>query len=678
MDEASRRIQQLRAEIRKHDRLYYVQAKEVISDRQYDRLMAELKGLEADRPELITPDSPTRRVGGEPIDRFVSVTHARPMLSIDNTYSEADLREFHERVVKGLDGERFAYVVDPKIDGVAVSLRYEAGVLVLAATRGDGHTGDDVTANARTIRAIPLRLEGDGVPDVVEVRGEVFWPRESFTEHNLRRVELGQEPFANPRNATAGTLKQLDARVVSGRGLSFLAHGFGELSDLPAATAGKLMKRLAKWGIPTSPDARACPDIEAAWVCIQRFRSRRYELPYGVDGVVIKVDSLDQRDRLGATSRYPRWCIAFKYSPEQAESTLVDVDLQVGRLGTITPVARLQPMQLAGTTVANASLHNFDQIDRLGVRIGDTVIIEKAGEIIPQVVRVVTDKRPGDTKAIPTPQECPVCSGPVQRDQGGVYLRCVNPECRAQLRQKLRFFAGRNQMDIEHLGPALIDQLVKEGMVKHFADLYTLKPGDMAGLERMADKSAANVVDAIEASKKRGLARLLAGLGIRHVGGRAAEVLAPRYGNIDALAAAGEDELSETPEIGPVIAASVRQFFTSQAGQEAVKLLKDAGVETTAVPTADEQGAEPLAGKTVVVTGTLDGFSRSEAQAAIKAAGGRAGGSISKKTDFVVAGAGAGSKLDKARRLGVELVDEVEFVKRAGRLSAKSPDPRKP
>ncbi|NQU76783.1 MAG: NAD-dependent DNA ligase LigA [Planctomycetes bacterium] len=658
-------IERLRAEIRRHDRLYYVEDKPEISDRQYDQLMGQLKGLEARHPELITADSPTQRVAGEPIERFVSVTHALAMLSIDNTYTEADLRDFDARVAKALAGQGYAYVVDPKIDGVAVSLRYERGELTLAATRGDGRTGDDITANARTISAIPLRLAGQDVGDVVEVRGEVFWPTDAFSRFNAQRIADGEEPFANPRNATAGTLKSLDPKVVAGRALSFLAHGFGQMSDRPAGSADELMKRMGRWGIPVSREMRRCRDIDEVWAYVHEFQHRRYELPYGVDGVVVKVDDLAQRDRLGATSRYPRWCIAFKYETEQAESVVTAVDFQVGRLGTITPVARLQPVQLAGTTVSNASLHNFDQIDRLDVRIADAVIVEKAGEIIPQVVRVVVEKRPSNAKAIHPPKSCPMCAGPTQRDEGGVYLRCVNPECPAQLKEKLRFFAARNQMDIEHLGPALIDQLVERGLVKHFADLYSLEAEQLEQLERMGGKSAANVVEAIAGSKQRGLAPLLAGLGIRHVGGRAAEVLAEHYDHIDSLAQASQEELTEVEEIGPVIAGSVRQFFTSKAGRDAVARLKAAGVQVDAPKTAGV-GEGPLAGKTVVITGTLANFSRSGAESAVKAAGGRAVASVSAKTDFLVAGENPGTKRDKASELGVEIIDEAEFVRRLG------------
>ncbi|KPK80342.1 MAG: hypothetical protein AMJ81_12215, partial [Phycisphaerae bacterium SM23_33] len=573
------RIEQLRREIRRHDYLYYVLAKPEISDRQYDRLTEALKKLEAKHPELVTPDSPTQRVGGQPVEGFASVAHSQPMLSIDNTYSLEELREFDARVAKGLDTRKYRYLVDPKIDGVAVSLRYENGQLVLAATRGDGMTGDDIAVNVRTIRSVPLQLADtesgstQAVPAVVEVRGEIYWPVEAFNKFNAKRAAAGEETFANPRNGAAGTLKQLDPRIVAERKLAFLAHGFGTVQPIPAANASQLMGLLSRWGVPASPHARLCDSVEAVYQVIDEWAEKRYGLPYEIDGMVIKVDSLAQRDALGATSKYPRWCIAYKYAAEQAETVLRQVSFQVGRLGTITPVAHFDPVRLAGTTVSNASLHNFDQIQRLDVRTGDTIRVEKAGEIIPQVVQVLAQRRPKHARAIKPPRRCPVCGGKAARDEGGVYLRCVNPECPAQLKERLRFFAARNQMDIEGLGSAVVERLVDEGLLRHFADLYALRREDLVGMElsrhvdkqtgktviqRIQEKSAANLLQGIEASKRRGLARLLAGLGVRHVGGRAAELLAEHFGDLDKIAAAGEDELAAVEEIGPVIAASVR------------------------------------------------------------------------------------------------------------------------
>ncbi len=661
-------IEQLRQEIRRHDHLYYVQAEPEISDHDYDRLMDQLKRLEADHPELITPDSPTQRVGGKPIDAFVSVRHAVPMLSIDNTYNESDLREFDNRVRRGLGDEPFEYVVDPKIDGVAVSLRYEGGRLVLGATRGDGTTGDDVTQNIRTIRSVPLTLEGRDLPDVLEVRGEVFWPHDDFRRFNAARVEAGEPPFANPRNATAGTLKQLDSRIVAQRRLAFLAHGIGQVEPLAAETAAGLFDRFADWSIPVSPHRRVCPSIDEVVAMVHEWDTKRRELDYETDGLVVKMNRLDQRDALGATSKYPRWCIAFKFAAEQAESILLDVVYQVGKLGTITPVAQLEPVQLAGTTVKRATLHNFDQVERLGVMIGDAVLVEKAGEIIPQVVGVVEAKRPPDAKPIHRPERCPKCDGPVAQDEGGVFLRCINPECPAQIKEKLRYFCARDQMDIEGVGPALIDQLVDKGLVREFADLYRLheRRDELVVLERMADKSTDNLLQGIEASKTRGLARVIAALNIRHVGARAAEILAEHFGSMDALAKAPVDELEQIEEIGPVMARTTHEWFASDAGCRTIDHLAGAGI----VMTAERRAApddQPLAGKTVVVTGTLERFSRKEIQDLIKELGGKPTGSVSKKTDFVVAGAEAGSKLDKAHQLGVEVIDETEFLKRIGR-----------
>ena len=664
------RIEQLRREIRRHDYLYYVEAKPEISDREYDALMEELKRLEEKHPELITPDSPTQRVGGQPIEGFPSVQHEIPMLSIDNTYNLEELREFDNRIARALGNNNYRYLVEPKIDGVAISLRYEEGLLIRAATRGDGYTGDDITNNAKVIRSIPLRLiniEGktDNIPRILEVRGEVYWPKDAFARFNAARAAAGEETFANPRNGAAGTLKQLDPKIVAERSLAFIAHGFGVVEPAVRGSASEFMQKLRKWGIPISPQAGLCKNIEEVYQVIREWAEKRYELPYEIDGMVVKIDSIEQRESLGATSKYPRWCIAYKYEAERAETVLRSVSMQVGRLGTITPVAHFDPVQLSGTTVSNATLHNFDQIERLDVRIGDTIIVEKAGEIIPQVIQVVPSKRPPDAKPIKPPTHCPVCHGKVVRDPGGVYIRCINPECPAQLKERLKFFAGRNQMDIENLGPALIDQLVEKGLVKHFADLYTLKAEQLINLERMGKKSADNLIKAIEASKKRPPERLLAALGIRHVGNRAAEVLIEHFGDIDSIAKASKEELAQINEIGPIIAESVYQFFHSSEGKETIKRLKAVGVATKAEkPTRPTEG--PLSGKTIVVTGTLSGFTRSEIEETIKRLGGKPSSSVSKKTDFVLVGENPGSKFDKAKALGVPIINEDEFKKMTG------------
>lgn len=664
----AKQIERLRAEIARHDRLYFVEHSPEISDREYDRLLDQLRRLEAAHPELVTPESPTQRVGGAPLAEFAHVTHTVPMLSIDNTYGAGDLRAFDERVRKALAGEAVEYLVDPKIDGVSASLRYERGRLVLAATRGDGRIGDDVTANIRTIRSVPLALHGSGWPDVLEVRGEVYWPRTAFDRFNALREQAGEEPFANPRNAAAGTLKLLDSRLVAGRGLAFCAHGFGQVEPPVADRASVLFEKLAGWGVPVNPHRRVARSIDEVLAFVESWRDRRRDLPYETDGLVIKVDRFAQRDALGATSRFPRWCVAFKYEPEQAESVVEKVDYQVGKLGTITPRAVMTPVSLSGTTVRHASLHNFDQVERLGVHIGDTVIIEKAGEIIPQVVRVVTEKRPPDARPVRPPKHCPVCGGDVARDEGGVYLRCVNPECDAQIRERLAFFCGRDQMDIEGVGEALVDQLVGAGFVHRFADLYRLKErrADLLKLERMGDKSVDNLLEAIEQSKAQPLGRVLAALNIRHVGRATAELLADHFGTMEALAAATPEELQQVEGVGPEIARSLRDYFRSEAGRNTWQALAAAGVNMRQ-PRRRVAADQPLAGKTVVVTGTLQRFKRSEIEELIRRLGGFPASSVSKKTDFVVAGEEAGSKLDKARRLGIQVLDEQAFLTLIGR-----------
>ena len=660
--DARQEIERLREEIRRHDYLYYVLARPEISDREYDRLFERLRQLEAEHPELITPDSPTQRVAGQPLEGFTPVRHAVPMLSIDNTYNEAQLREFDERVRRGLGGEPYAYAVDPKIDGVAVSLRYEDGQLVLAATRGDGTTGDDITQNARTIRSVPLRLRANDLPRVLEVRGEVYWPRSAFARFNAERAARGEPTFANPRNATAGTLKLLDSRLVAERPLAFMAHGFGQIDPLPVGTHHELFDLFAKWGIPVNPHRRLFDGIEPVIAFVREWESKRLLLDYETDGLVIKVDRFDQRDALGRTSRFPRWCIAFKYAAERAESRLHSVRFQVGKLGTITPVANLEPVQLAGTTVKSASLHNFDQIQRLGVMIGDTVLVEKAGEIIPQVVQVIAEKRPKEARPILPPTKCPSCGQPVMKSDEAVALRCANASCPAQVKERLRYFCGRDQMDIEGVGPALAEQLVDRGLVRDAADLYTLKDRwpELLALERMGEKSARNLLDSIEQSKSRPLARLLAALNIPHVGAATADALAQHFGTMDRLMAADLADLQQVPGIGPEVAGGIREFFDLPATKELIERLRAAGVNFTQ-PKRILAEAQPLAGKTVVVTGTLKKYSRKDIQDLIVRLGGKAAGSVSRKTDYVIAGDEAGSKLDKARELGVRVLSEEEF-----------------
>ncbi len=682
---AAKQIEKLREEIRRHDHAYYALAQPVVSDREYDRLFDELKALEARHPELVTPDSPTQRVAGGPIAGFRQVRHAVPMLSIDNTYSPQELREFDGRIARLLESEAWRYVVDPKVDGVAVSLTYESGGLSLAATRGDGATGDDITHNARTLRSVPLRLTGQDVPIVVEVRGEIYWPTEDFRRFNRQREEAGEATFANPRNATAGTLKQLDPRNLAGRGLMFVAHGVGRLEPMSIRSASELFDRFDGWGIPTNPHRFTAGSIDEVIDRLDSWDRERRGLPYETDGLVIKVDSFSQRDRLGTTSRYPRWCIAYKFAAEQAETVLEAVDFQVGKLGTITPRAIMRPVLLSGTTVRHASLHNFDQVERLGVMIGDTVVVEKAGEIIPQVVSVVADKRPRGAKPIERPTRCPVCSGDVEQDEGGVYLRCINPACDAQLKERLRHFCGRDQMDIESLGEVMIEKLVDGGFVHGFADIYGLpaRREEVAAItiehERKSKDGAIKKVTAafgetrteklvagIEKSKSQPLSRVLAALNIRHVGASTAQLLAEEFGSIDELMAADEARLEEIDGVGPELAHSVHHFFASAAGRETIDALRAAGVNMEQ-PRRKVVADSPIAGKTVVVTGTLERFGRKAIEDLIKEFGGKPSGSVSKKTDYLVAGESAGSKLAKARELGVEVLDEEGFLKLLGR-----------
>ncbi len=677
-ESTAQKAAKLRDEINRHNYLYYVEAKPQVSDREYDRLLRELTDLEAAHPELVTPDSPTQRVGGQPLDAFRTVTHAVRMMSIDNTYSEEDLRAFDERVRKALGGEQPAYVAEPKIDGVAVSIRYEKGVMVLAATRGDGRRGDDITANVRTIRSVPLRLHADGkakVPDVMEVRGEIYMPNEVFQRLNKQRQEEGADVFANPRNATAGTLKLLDSKVVATRRLRFAAHGLGQVEPLPCDTYWECMRHAARWGIPLPEGVQQAATIDDAVKIIHAFEKKRGKLAYQTDGMVIKVDAFAQREKLGTTSKAPRWVIAYKYQAEQAQTKLLGVNWQVGRTGKLTPVAEMEPVFLAGTTVKAASLHNIEQIGRLDVHLGDTVVIEKAGEIIPQVIQVVTEKRPAGAKKITMPGHCPSCGAKVEKEEGTPDIRCPSTpaECKAQLKEAVRWFCARNQMNAERLGEALIDQLVDAGLVKTFADIYRLKKEQLIELERMGERSAQNVIDSINASRASDLPRLLAGLGIRHVGRTVAFTLAQNFGSLAALASAGAEQISAVMGIGPVIARSVNDYFQSDWGKDAAAQLKDVGINPTqpVVAPAAPSGADgaapaaaggPLAGKSVVVTGTLKHFKRDQIEQIILKLGGKAAGSVSKKTAYLVAGESAGSKLDKAKELGVRVLTEEEFM----------------
>lgn len=661
-DAIAEEIKKLRDEIHHHDYLYYTKSEPEISDREYDQLMQRLKDLEKEHPDLVTPDSPTQRVGERPIEGFERVRHAVPMLSIDNTYNFGELQEFHRRVRRTLGVDEVDYVVDPKIDGVAVTLRYEKGRLVMGATRGDGEFGDDITQNLKTIKTIPLVLHGKDWPDVLEVRGEVYWPRKDFVEFNRRRESQGEVKLANPRNATAGTLKLLDPRIVARRKLAFMCHGFGEVKPLPVNSHFELAQMVHRWGIGVNPNLCKIEKFDDVVKMIQEWSEKRADLEYQTDGMVVKVDRFDWRDRLGTTARSPRWVIAYKYETEQGVTILRDVRWQVGKLGTLTPVADLDPVWVAGTTVSRASLHNIDIVKELDVRIGDTVIIEKAGEIIPQVVAVVGEQTRGEKEIVP-PKHCPVCSGPVERSEGEVAIRCINPACPAQLKERLAFFGARDQMNIENLGPAIVDQLVDKGLVKEYADLYALTRLSLIDLERMGEKSVEKLLDAIEESKSRDLAKLIAALNIHHVGVRTAEQLTDHYHSMDALMNASVEDLQCVADIGPVVAQSIYDYFHSDRNRQVIENLRKAGVNMQSLRAGEPQTEKKLAGKTFVVTGTLERFSRSEIEGLIKKLGGKPTSSVSSKTDYLIVGADAGSKLGKAQKLGIKILSEEEFVK---------------
>jgi DNA ligase (NAD+) len=652
-------LERLRSQIRYHDRKYYVEAAPEISDLEYDRLVNRLKELEAQHPELITPDSPTQRVGERPVSQLRQVDHRVPMLSIDNTYSMEEVQKYAQRAEKLVAGEPIDWVVELKIDGVAVSVRYEHGQLVRAVTRGNGFTGDDITHNIRTVVDLPLRLASDA-PAVLEVRGEVFMTNDDLVRLNEEQKKRGEPPYANTRNVTAGSVRLLDPRIAATRRLHFYGHGMGEQEGLEVRTHLEFLAVLRRLGIPTTPAVRAFSSIEKALAYCDELISQLHRFSFEVDGLVIKVNRLDQRDAMGATSKSPRWMIAFKFEKYEATTRLNAIHVQVGKMGTITPVAELEPVQLAGTTVARASLHNVDEIERKDVRVGDTVVVEKAGKIIPHIVRVEKHLRKGRLPTFKFPNRCPECGTALERDKGGVYIRCPNLSCPAQIKERLRYFASRNAMDIEGLGDKLVDQLVNQGLVADFSDLYRLTADQLAQLDRMGQKSAQKLVEAIRASQGRGLARVLNGLSIRHVGRRVADVLARRFGTMEALVKASVADLASIDEIGPVIAESVSGFLHGPHGRRTVERLVACGVDMTAQTEGDED-SRCLQGKTIVVTGTLSRYTRDEIHDLIRRHGGRAASSVSQKTSFVVAGHEAGSKLRKAHDLGVPVLSESEF-----------------
>ena len=666
-EEVRREVEHLREEIERHTHLYYVQNAPEISDAEFDKLMQRLIELEQAHPEFASPDSPTQRVGGQPVEGFATVAHAVAMLSIDNAFDYETLRKWDANTVRAnLEGETVDYVAEPKIDGLAVSVRYEHGRLTLGATRGDGLRGDDVTANIRTVRAIPLVLHVKHPPAVLEVRGEVYMREAEFQRLSKEREERGEAPFANPRNAAAGSLKLLDPRETARRRLSAWFYGVGVVEGVAFKTHVETLDYLREAGLPVNPETRQARDIDGVVAFLEAFEPKRHTLGYGVDGAVVKVNDLAQRERLGSTSKFPRGFMAFKYRAEQVETVVEDIVVQVGRTGVLTPVANLKPVLLAGTTVKRASLHNEDEINRKDVRVGDHVIIEKAGEIIPQVVSVVTEKRTGHERQFHMPAACPECGAEVVHRGEEVCRRCSNMSCPAQIKGRLEYYASRDAMDIEGLGPAVIEQLVGAGLVRDVADLYRLDLGKVVELERMGEKSSENLLKEVEDSKGRGLARLLTALGIPNVGETAAETLAGRFRSLDALAGAAPDDLLKTEGVGPVIAQSIVDFFANPRNLQVIEKLRSVGVKMTAEHVRPKTGGPDLSGKTFVVTGTLEGLTRKEAENLIKSLGGKVSESVSRKTDYLVAGADPGSKLQQARQLGVTTIDEAAFRKLTG------------
>ncbi|MBI5190501.1 MAG: NAD-dependent DNA ligase LigA [Nitrospirae bacterium] len=656
--DAETRINQLRDEIEFHNRKYYVDASPVISDKEYDDLLAELVRLEAEYPDLVTPDSPSQRVGGAPISGFTQVRHAAPMLSLDNTYNKEDLAEFDRRVAKLLQGEVYEYVVELKIDGVAASLTYEDGRLAVAATRGDGTTGDDITHNAKTIKSIPLGIKE--LPDALrgkrfDVRGEIFLPLKSFRRINEERLEEGAEPFANPRNAAAGSLKQLDPKNVSKRGLDMFTYAL--VADSAAfRTHYESIEALRGMGFKTNPNIRLCNNIESVMEYCNYWEDKRDSLGYEIDGMVVKVNSLAQQAALGSTGKAPRWAISYKFPAKQATTELVGILASVGRTGAITPVAMLAPVQLGGVTVSRASLYNADNLDALGINVGDRVLIERGGEVIPKVVKVVEKRSDGVFRL---PDTCPVCGGAVSREEGEAATRCINVGCGAQLLKNIEHYASRTAMDIDGLGPKVVELLVSNKLVHDFADLYALKAEQLEPLERMGRKSAENLIAAIDASRDRPLERLYYALGIRHIGAHSAEILAARYNSIDMLLQAEVEELTGLDEVGPVVARSLHEFFRGEQNLRVIEKLRAAGVRMEQEPKLPEK-PRIFSGRTFVFTGALT-LPRSEAERLVKERGGKASSSVSRKTDYVVAGADAGSKLEKAVSLGVKVLTEDEF-----------------
>ena len=661
-----KKAESLRAKIRHHNYQYHVLDEPDVPDVEYDRLMRELQSLEAEYPDLITTDSPTQRVGAEPVKAFGTITHQLPMLSLDNAFSEEELRDFHRRVSERLEletSEDFSYAAEPKLDGAAVSLLYEDGKLVRGATRGDGTTGENITHNVRTIAGIPLRLIGADYPATLEVRGEVFMPRAGFNAFNEAAAKKGEKTFVNPRNAAAGSLRQLDPRLTAERPLDIYVYSVGQVAggDVPDRHSD-ILNQLQVWGFKVCPERKVVNGIDGCLKYYSDIGRRRASLPYDIDGVVYKVDRLDYQEQLGFVSRAPRWAIAHKFPAEEELTVVRDVEFQVGRTGAVTPVARLEPVFVGGVTVSNATLHNMDELHRKDVRVGDTVIVRRAGDVIPEVVKVVQDRRPKRTRIVKAPTECPVCGSGVVREEEGAVARCTGGLfCPAQRAEALKHFVSRRALDVDGLGSKLIEQLVAADRIKTPADLYGLNEEELVEMERMGEKSARKLLNSIEQSKQTTLSRFLYALGIREVGEATAGALASHYGKLKAIMDADETALQEVQDVGPVVASRIQSFFAEAHNQEVIQRLIESGVAWQESDPRENDGEGKLSGKTFVLTGTLSGMSRNDAKDLIQAAGGKVTGSVSKQTDFLVAGDKAGSKLTKAQKLKITILNEVEL-----------------